>query len=210
MATRIAGATCTTQRLVLSPMAFHTRLMESVSRSAPTGHTTVHCPQKAQLLVPRGRSIAGLITVSKPRFWAFSTPVPCISPHTVTQRRRGALAHVARDGHRVSGCIQCSPSNASRLRPAFCPAPAAHSSGCACQTGSPVVVGQQQLIQHPARVAHAVIVGVRHHACAPEPGRSLQVSCPPPPHADAAIQTGALHIAQAGYRCRRSLPCMMV
>ncbi|OPZ68207.1 MAG: hypothetical protein BWY81_00954 [Firmicutes bacterium ADurb.Bin467] len=87
-ATRTAGATCTTVRTPGFSSASQTARFALVSFSAPTGQTTVHWPQNAQLTVPIGSPIAGEISVSKPRFCAPSTQASCTSAHAVTQRRQ--------------------------------------------------------------------------------------------------------------------------
>jgi len=123
MATRMAGATCATQRLVLSLIAFQTISMWLVALSAPTGHTTVHWPQNTQLTVPIGKSIAGPITVLKPRFCAFKTPVPCTWLQTVTQRRHSTHLLILRvmDTEVSSPRSLCSPSKRVFSTPSVLP-----------------------------------------------------------------------------------------
>ena len=61
-------------RLPGSARAFQTGVRPSVSWSAPVGQTTVHWPHMAQAVEFKGRPMAGLITVSNPRFWAWIAP----------------------------------------------------------------------------------------------------------------------------------------
>src|SRR5665647_1735757 len=74
--------------LDLSYNASQTVEVESFSFNAPTGHTNTHCPQLVQTDSPKSSSSDGPMKVENPRWCGFISDTPCISLHTVTQRRQ--------------------------------------------------------------------------------------------------------------------------
>ena len=74
IATRIAGATCTTTVLFSSLISSHTSLMYDFSVRAPVGQTATHCPQNVHCVLESGPISAGLTTAWNPLPNPVNTP----------------------------------------------------------------------------------------------------------------------------------------